>query len=88
MQMWILLGVLIFAEILVFSRIPVALMRGSVPLNPLGWFGYGELLEVSIDRKAYPVGYWMIVAVLAVAALLFGFFIYMLLSHSMATAAL
>jgi hypothetical protein len=88
MQMWILLGVLIFAEAFVFARIPLALARGSVPLNPLGWFGYNELLEVSIERTVYPVAYWMIVGVLAVAGLLLGFFIYMLASHSMATAAL
>jgi hypothetical protein len=78
-QYWILLAILVFAELFVFSRIPAALLRGSVPLNPLGWFGYTELGEVSIDRESAPAAYWMIVSVLGAAVLIFGLVIYELL---------
>jgi hypothetical protein len=87
MQFWILLGLLVLAEVFVFSRIPFALADGSVPLNPLGWFGYSELLAVSVDRRVYPAAYWMIVLVLALAVLLLGVFIFELGAHSMAIAA-
>jgi len=86
MQVWILLGVLVCAELFVFAKIPAALLRGAVPLNPLGWFGYGEFLEVSVERASAPAAYWVILSVLTMAALLVGFFIYMLASHSIATA--
>jgi len=56
-QYWFLLGILVFAELFVFAKIPAALMRGSVPLNPLGWFGYSELLAVKVDRRVYPAAY-------------------------------
>ena len=59
--MWLLVGILILGELAVLSRIPAALLRGSVPLNPLGWFGYSELAEVSVERRVYPVAYWLIV---------------------------
>ena len=78
MQFWILLGLLVLAEVFVFSRIPFALFSGSVPLNPLGWFGYSEFLEVSVDRESTPGAYWAIVSVLTLAALIFGLFIFML----------
>jgi hypothetical protein len=77
-QFWILLGLLVLAEVLVFSRIPFALFSGSVPLNPLGWFGYPEFTEVSVDRESTPGAYWAIVSVLTLAALIFGLFIFML----------
>jgi hypothetical protein len=76
MQAWILLGILILAELFVLPRIPAALLSGAVPLNPLGWFGYGELAEVSVDRRVYPVAYWLIVSLLIVLAVFFAFFIY------------
>jgi hypothetical protein len=85
-QYWILLAILVFAEMFVFATLPPALLRGSVPLNPLGWFGYSELLAVNVDRRVYPVAYWMIVLVLALAVLLLGVFIYELWAHSMAIA--
>lgn len=78
MQLWILLGVLILAEIFVFARLPLALYRGAVPLNPLGWFGYGELAEVYADRKSSPAAYWLIVLILVLMAVIFGCFIYLL----------
>jgi len=76
MQAWILLGILILAEIFVLPRIPAALMSGTVPLNPFGWFGYSELAEVSVERRVYPVAYWLIVSLLVLLAVFIGFFIY------------
>ena len=76
MQAWILLGILVVAELVVFPRIPAALIRGTVPLNPLGWFGYGEFMEVSVDRRTYPVAYWLIVLTLTAFAMILGAFIY------------
>jgi len=86
MQYWMLLGILGCAELFVFSRIPAALLSGSVALNPLGWFGYNELGEVSVDRTSAPAAYLLIVAVLMAAALIFGLLIYELAVHSSATA--
>jgi hypothetical protein len=74
--MWILLGMLVLAELFVFAKIPGALLRGAVPLNPLGWFGYSEYLQVSVDRESAPLAYWLIVSLLAGMALIFGLFIY------------
>jgi hypothetical protein len=82
MQTWILLGILILAELVVFPRIPVALLRGEVSLNPLGWFGYNELQAVSVNRRIYPVAYWMNVLVLTALALLLGLFIYAVAFHA------
>jgi hypothetical protein len=76
MQVWILLGILILAELFVLPRIPAALMSGAVPLNPLGWFGYSELAEVSVERRVYPIAYWLIVSLLVLLAVFIGFFIY------------
>ena len=76
MQFWIVLGLLVLAEVFLFSRIPFALVRGSVPLNPLGWFGYQEFLEVSVERRDEPTAYWVILGLVTVLALLFGAFIY------------
>jgi hypothetical protein len=82
MQAWFLLGILILGELFVFPKIPAALLRGAVPLNPLGWFGYGELQQVSVDRQSNPLAYWTIVLLLAVLAMLFGIFIYAVLYRS------
>jgi hypothetical protein len=77
-QFWIVLGLLVLAEVFLFSRIPFALVRGSVPLNPLGWFGYSEYLAVRVDRESAPAAYWAILSVLTLAALISGLFIFML----------
>ena len=51
MQFWILLGILGLAELFVFARIRAALFgAGAVPLNPAGWFGYSEYLDVTVER--------------------------------------
>jgi hypothetical protein len=73
---WILLGILILAELFVFPKVPAALLRGSVALNPLGWFGYGELAAVRVDRGTYPVAYWLIVLTLTAFAMFLAAFIY------------
>jgi len=78
MQFWFLLGVLVIAELFVFARLPLALARGQVPLNPLGWFGYAELGEVQVGRDSAPLAYWMIVLILTLMAVMFGCFIYLL----------
>jgi hypothetical protein len=75
-QAWILLTILILGEVFVFAKIPAALLRGAVPLNPLGWFGYSELMEVSVDRDTAPGIYWVIVLLMTFLALVFGLFIY------------
>ena len=82
MQTWILLGILILAELFVFPRIPAALLSGTIPLNPLGWFGYSELQEVTVDRSVYPVAYWLNVTLLAVLAMFLGFFIFVVAFRS------
>ena len=76
MQFWVFLGVLVAAELFVLARIPWALLSGAVPLNPLGWIGYGELMEASVERESAPAAYWLIVALLGTAAVIFGCFIY------------
>jgi hypothetical protein len=76
MQRWMLLGVLCAAELFVLARIPWALMSGEVPLNPLGWIGYGELKEASVERDSAPAAFWLIVALMATAAVFFGCVIY------------
>jgi len=78
--MWLLVGILILGELAVLSRIPAALLRGSVPLNPLGWFGYQEFLEVSVERRSAPAAYWVILGLVAALALVVGTFIYVLVA--------
>jgi hypothetical protein len=82
MQSWILLAILVLAELIVVPRIPAALLGGAVPLNPLGWFGYTELQEVSIDRRAYPLAYWLIVLTLTAFAAILAVFIYVVAFRS------
>ena len=82
MQAYILLAILILGEVLVFPRLSAALLSGAVPLNPLGWFGYGELAEVTIDRRRFPLAYWLIVFSLMVFVLSFALFIYAVVFRS------
>jgi hypothetical protein len=84
MQSWILLGILVIAELVVFPRIPAALINGAVPLNPLGWFGYGELQQVFVDRRTFPAAYWLIVLTLVAFAAILGLFIYAVVFRSVA----
>jgi hypothetical protein len=73
---WLLVGILIIAELAIVVRIPVALVQGAVPLNPLGWIGYSEYLQVSVDREDAPAAYWTIICLVTAMALVFGYFIY------------
>ncbi len=82
MQGWILLGILVLGEMFVVPRIPAALVSGEVALNPLGWFGYSELSEVSVERRVYPLAYWLIVFLLTALAGLLGLFIYVVAFRS------
>jgi hypothetical protein len=82
MQTWILLAILVIAELFVLPKIPVALIDGAVPLNPLGWFGYGELAAVKVERRDDPLVYWLIVFLLVALAALVGLFIYAVLFHA------
>jgi hypothetical protein len=81
-QTGILLAILIIAELFIFPKVPAALIRGEVALNPLGWFGYSELQEVTVDRSVYPVAYWLIVSLLTLMTALFGLFIYVIAFRS------
>jgi len=82
-QSWIiLLAILIIAEVVVLPRIPVALIGGVVQLNPLGWFGYGELQQVLVERRTYPIAYWLIVLTLTAFAAILGVFIYAVIFRS------
>jgi hypothetical protein len=76
MEVWVLLGMLVVAELVVLARLPPALARGWVPLNPLGWFGYSELMEVGVEREQAPGIYWLIVVLMAAMAVIFGCVIY------------
>ena len=82
MQAYVLLGILILGEVLVFPRLSAALLSGTVPLNPLGWFGYGELAEVTIERRRYPLAYWLIVFSLTVLVACLALFIYAVVFYS------
>jgi hypothetical protein len=75
-RVWVLLGILVLAELYVFARIPLALLSGSVPLNPLGWFGYSEFLELSVERRSAPAAYWLVLVSLSALVVVFGIFIY------------
>ncbi|HZK89729.1 MAG TPA: hypothetical protein VFC56_06235 [Stellaceae bacterium] len=83
MQSWVLLGVLMVAELVMLVRIPSALLSGAVPLNPLGWIGYGELMEASVERENAPGAFWLIVALMATAAVFFGCVIYLAIARGL-----
>jgi hypothetical protein len=87
MEFWFLFGVLVLGGLFFVTRIPMALMSGSVPLHPLGWFGYPEYSEVNVNRTINPAAYWMIVSILGAAVVVFAILIWMLAAHSIATAA-
>ena len=76
MKVWIVVAVLVLAELAVFARIPAALWSGAVPLNPLGWFGYREMMEASVERRSAPGVYWLIVLLMTALAAIFGYFIF------------
>jgi hypothetical protein len=77
MKMWLVVGILALFELLVVVRIPIALFQGEVPLNPAGWLGYNEFLDVTVERRRSPGTYWFIVLLASALALVFGVFIYL-----------
>jgi len=77
MQMWFVVGLLSLVELFVLARIRVALFDGEVPLNPAGWLGYAEYLDVTVERRNSPLTYWYILSLEIALAVLFGLFIYL-----------
>jgi hypothetical protein len=82
MKMWIVVGLLGLVELLVLARIRVALFEGAVPLNPVGWLGYAEYLDVAVERRSSPAAYWFIVLLEIALAALFGLFIYLVATRA------
>ena len=60
MKLWFIVGLLGLIELFVLARIRVALLDGAVPLNPAGWLGYSEYLDVTVERRNSPTTYWFI----------------------------
>lgn len=77
MKLWFIVGLLGLIELFVLARIRVALLDGAVPLNPAGWLGYSEYLDVTVERRNSPTTYWFILLLTVALALLFGLFIYL-----------
>jgi hypothetical protein len=80
--MWFIVGVLGLVELFVLARIRVALLDGVVPLNPVGWLGYAEYLDVTVERRTSPSTYWFIVLLVIALALVFGGLIYLVATHA------
>ncbi|HXP06341.1 MAG TPA: hypothetical protein VN808_19670, partial [Stellaceae bacterium] len=72
MTMWFIVGLMGLIEIFVLARIRVALLDGIVPLNPVGWLGYAEYLDVTVERRRSPGTYWFIVLLVIALALVLG----------------
>ena len=77
MKLWIVVGALVLFELLVAVRIPIALIQGAVPLNPAGWFGYSEYLDVTVERRRSPATYWSILLLVTALAVVVGYFIFL-----------
>ncbi|HEV2187297.1 MAG TPA: hypothetical protein VGR70_08820 [Stellaceae bacterium] len=77
MAIWFVVGLLGLVEIFVLARIRVALADGEVPLNPAGWLGYSEYLDVTVERRNSPTTYWFILSLTVALAVLLGMFIYL-----------
>ncbi|HUI34802.1 MAG TPA: hypothetical protein VLX67_04645 [Stellaceae bacterium] len=82
MEMWFIVGLLALIELFIVVRIPLALFDGAVPLNPAGWFGYAEYLDVTVERRNSPRTYWFIVSLATALAMLFGVFIYLIATRT------
>jgi len=77
MKMWLVVGLLSLIEVFIVARIPLALFDGAVPLNPAGWLGYAEYLDVTVERRRSPGTYWFILSLATALAILFGVFVYL-----------
>jgi len=80
--MWFIVGLMGLIEIFVLARIRVALLDGIVPLNPVGWLGYAEYLDVTVERRRSPGTYWFIVLLVIALALVLGGLIYLVATHA------
>lgn len=77
MAIWFVVGLLGLVEIFVLARIRVALADGAVPLNPAGWLGYAEYLDITVERRNSPGTYWFILSLTVALAMMLGIFIYL-----------
>lgn len=82
MQLWIVVGLLGLVELLVLARIRIALFDGAVPLNPAGWLGYPEYLDVTVERRNSPATYWFILMLTIALSMALGLFIYLVAVHA------
>ncbi len=82
MKMWFIVGMLALIELFIVARIPLALFDGAVPLNPAGWLGYAEYLDVTVERRSSPGTYWFILSLATALAMLFGVFIYLIATRA------
>jgi len=82
MKLWFIIGLLGLIELFVLGRIRVALADGAVPLNPAGWLGYSEYLDVTVERRNSPSTYWFIVSLAIALAMMLGIFIYLVAIHA------
>jgi hypothetical protein len=76
-MIWVLVAILVVLELVVLGRIRVALFDGVVPLNPAGWIGYSEFLDVAVERRTFPAAYWGVLLLVTLLAVVFGYFIYL-----------
>jgi hypothetical protein len=77
MKLWFIIGLLGLVELFVLARIRVALSDRAVPLNPAGWLGYSEYLDITVERRNSPGTYWFILSLVIALALMLGIFIYL-----------
>ena len=78
MAMWFLVGVLILVELYILGLIREALSLGTVPANPVSWFGYSEFSDIAIDRAALPAVYWSVLLMMGAFAAVLGYLTYLL----------
>ena len=78
MKIYLLVGVLILVEFAVLQHIRAALERGSISINPVGWIGYSEFSELTVERARFPTAYWFVVLLVLALALVFAVFIYLI----------
>lgn len=76
-MIWVLVAILVLVELAVLGRIRVALFEGAVPLNPAGWIGYSEFLDLTVERRTFPAAYWGVLLLATLLAVVFGYFIYL-----------
>jgi len=58
------------------------LLDGTVPLNPAGWLGYPEYLDITVERRTSPAIYWFILLLTIALSMALGLFIYLVATHA------